>query len=84
MIANESKVERPLRCYLSAFFFVVFCGASPRSLRLQSVSKMWLDVLLTAFCRSSVNTRVGFNDSNFELFTSADVIKACRNKMMLA
>lgn len=68
------------------FFLLVLCGASPGSLWLQAVSKMWLAVQSVprpAFCISSANTRVGFSGICFELFASADVLKTCRNKTML-
>lgn len=60
------------------FFLLVLCGASPESLWLPSVSKMWLTVQSVpcpAFCISLTNTRVGFSDINFELFTSTAVFQ---------
>ena len=68
------------------FFLLVLCGASPGSHWLQAVSEMWLavqSVPCPAFCISLANTRVGFSDISFELFTSTDVTKTCRNKTML-
>lgn len=73
--------------YLSDYFFLlVLCAASPGSLGLQAVSKMWLAVHSVphpAFCISLANTRVGFNDINFELFTATDVRKTCQSKTTL-
>lgn len=87
-MANESKVERPWRwvIYPIIFFLLVLCAASPGSLGLQAVSKMWLAVHSVphpAFCISLANTRVGFNDINFELFTATDVRKTCQSKTAL-
>lgn len=75
-----------IRFFYLFFFLLVLCGASAGSLWLQAVSKMWLalqSVPRPAFCISLVNTRVGFSDINFELFTSTDVLKTCRNKTKL-
>lgn len=73
--------------YLSDYFFLlVLCAASPRSLGLQAVSKMWLtaqSVPHPAFCISLASTRVGFRDINFELFTATDVRNACQSKTRL-
>lgn len=52
----------------------------------EAVSKMWF-VLQSlphwALCIPLANTRVGFRDINFKLFTSTDVWKTCRNKTKL-
>lgn len=73
--------------YLSDYFFLlVLCAASPGSLRLQVVSKMWLTIQSAphpAFCISLAHTRVGFSDINFELFTATDVRKTCQSKTVL-
>lgn len=73
--------------YLSGYFFLlVLCAASPGSLGLQAVSKMWFTVHSVphpAFCISLANTRVGFSDINSELSTATDVRKACQCKTRL-
>lgn len=73
--------------YLSDYFFLlVLCAASPGSLGLQAVSKMWLaaqSVPHAAFCISLANTSVGFSGINFELFTATDVRKTCQSETRL-
>lgn len=69
------------------YFFSLWCSVAhlrdPSGCSLFPRCGLMFSVLLTAFCMSSVNARVGSNSTNFELFTSTGVTKTCRNKTML-